>query len=108
MRFKFVFQPDLYYGCRSKTAPLIQPHNATRSPWVARPTVGFWLGGGLLGTGGLILGACMPYQHPVGVVISALWWGIYLGCLGASVGALIGMCTEHAPARASGRVDGRS
>ena len=79
--------------------------NATRSPWVARPTVGFWLGGGLLGTGGLILGACMPYQHPVGVVISALWWGIYLGCFGASVGALVGLCTERAPARASRGVD---
>jgi hypothetical protein len=28
--------------------------------------------------GGCILGFCMPYHHPVAVVISALWWGIYL------------------------------
>ena len=32
----------------------------------------------------------MPYRHPVGVTISILWWGIYLGCLGASIGAGIG------------------
>ena len=57
----------------------------------ARSTIGFWVGGGLLGTGGCILGVCMPYHHPVAVVISALWWGIYLGCLGGSVGALIAM-----------------
>jgi hypothetical protein len=62
-----------------------------RSPRLARPTIGFWLGGGLTGTGGGILGACMPYHHPVAVVISALWWGIYLGCFGASVGALIAL-----------------
>jgi hypothetical protein len=70
-----------------------------RSPRLARPTIGFWLGGGLLGTAGCILGVCMPYHHPVAVMISALWWGIYLGCFGASVGALIGVFTERAPAR---------
>jgi len=76
-----------------------------RSP---RPTIGFWLGGGLLGTGGCILGICMPSHHPVAVVISALWWGIYLGCLGGSVGALIAWFTERAPAPTSRGVDGRS
>jgi anti-anti-sigma factor len=71
-------------------------------------TIGFWLGGGLLGTGGCILGVCMPYHHPVALVISALWWGIYFGCFGASVGALIGCLTERALASASRRVDERS
>ena len=69
-------------------------------------TIGFWLGGGLLGPGGCILGICMPYHHPVAVVISALWWGIYLGCLGASVGALIVWLTERAPPRLSATWDG--
>jgi hypothetical protein len=63
-----------------------------------RPTIGFWLGGGLLGTAGCILGVCMPYHHPVAVMISALWWGIYLGCLGGSLGGLIILLTERAPA----------
>ena len=78
------------------------------SPRLARTTIGFWVGGGLLGTGGCLLGVCMPYHHPVGVVISALWWGIFLGCFGANVGALIALFTERAPAPASRGVDGRS
>jgi hypothetical protein len=52
-----------------------------------RVSIGFWLGGATLGTGGCILGACMPYHHPVGIAISVIWWGIYLGCFGASLGA---------------------
>jgi hypothetical protein len=55
-----------------------------------RVAIGLFLGGVVLGTAGCILGACMPYRHPVGVTISILWWGIYLGCLGASIGAGIG------------------
>jgi hypothetical protein len=78
-----------------------------RSPRLDRPTIGFWVGGGLLGTGGCILGVCMPHHHPVAMVLSALWWGIYLGCFGASVGALIALFTEGAPAPASPVVDGR-
>jgi hypothetical protein len=78
-----------------------------RSPRRARSTLGFWVGGGLLGTGGCLLGVCMPYHHPVAVVISALWWGMYLGCLGGSVGALIALLTERGPAPASRGVDGR-
>jgi hypothetical protein len=54
-------------------------------------TVGFWLGGCVLGTGGAIVGACMPYHHPVAVTISILWWAIFLGCFGASIGALLGL-----------------
>jgi hypothetical protein len=79
-----------------------------RGPRLARRTIGFWLGGGLLGTAGCILGVCMPYHHPVSVVISALWWGLYLGCFGGSVGALIGLVTERAPAPAFREVDGQS
>jgi hypothetical protein len=73
--------------------------NPVRSPRPARRKLGFWLGGGLMGTGGFILGVYMPYHHPVAVVISALWWSIYLGCFGASVGALIALFAERAPAR---------
>ena len=61
-------------------------------------TIGFWLGGALLGVGGCILGSCMPYRHPVAVTISVLWWGIYLGCFGASLGALLGMWAEQTSA----------
>jgi hypothetical protein len=53
--------------------------------------VGFWLGGLSLGTVGCIVGASMPYHHPVAIAISAIWWGIYVGCFGASIGALIGL-----------------
>ena len=62
-----------------------------------RILLGFWLGGVFLGTVGCILGACMPYHHPVARGISVLWWGIYCGCLGASVGALPGLLIERAP-----------
>jgi len=55
-----------------------------------RVTVGFWLGALALGTGGCLLGACLPYRHPAAVPINILWWGIYLGCLGAWIGAGIG------------------
>ena len=79
----------------------------TQGPRLDRLTIGFWLGGGLLGTGGCILGVCLPYHHPVAVVISALWWGIYLGSLGASVGALIAMLNQRAPAPAPRGADGR-
>ena len=58
-----------------------------------RRSIGFWLAGGTSGIGGCIFGACMPYQHPAAIVISIIWWGIYLGCLGASLGALFGQFT---------------
>jgi hypothetical protein len=47
----------------------------------------------------------MPYRHPVAVTISALWWGLYLGCLGAGIGSLVGALTKRAPAAPS-RVSG--
>ena len=55
-----------------------------------RVAIGFWLGGLALGTAGCLLGAWMASRHPVGLTISMLWWGIYLGCLGASIGAGVG------------------
>jgi hypothetical protein len=61
-------------------------------------SVGFWLGGFLLGVSGCILGWCMPYRHPVAVTISVLWWGTYLGCFGAGIGALLGLWVEQTPA----------
>jgi hypothetical protein len=62
-------------------------------------TIGFWLGGAGMATGGCLLGALMPYRHPVAVAISVLWWGLYFGCFGASVGALVGILVDRAPPR---------
>jgi hypothetical protein len=53
-------------------------------------TLGFWLGAVALGAAGGVFGACMSSGHPLAVGFSVLWWGIYLGCLGASLGALLG------------------
>jgi hypothetical protein len=39
----------------------------------------------------------MPYRHPVAVTANLLWWGIFLGCLGASLGALLGLWAEQTP-----------
>jgi hypothetical protein len=69
-------------------------------------TVGFWLGGAGMGTGGCLLGALMPYHHPVAVALSVLWWGLYFGCFGASVGALVGVLTDRAPPRPPATRDG--
>jgi hypothetical protein len=91
----------------------IRPHKSqpAANPFrrrLGRITIGFWLGGIVLGTGGCILGVCMPYSHPVAVTISVLWWGIYLGCFGASVGALLGLWAEQAPAPPFQGSDGAS
>jgi hypothetical protein len=69
--------------------------------WFSPVTIGFWLGGAGLGTGGCLLGALMPYRHPAAVAISVLWWGLYFGCFGASVGALVCVLTDRAPPRPS-------
>jgi hypothetical protein len=60
-------------------------------------TIGFWLGGVALGAAGCTLGACMPYRHPVAVAANVLWWGLFLGCLGGSLGALLGLGAERTP-----------
>jgi hypothetical protein len=57
--------------------------------------LGFWLGGLTLGAVGCIVGASMPYHHPLAIAISAIWWGIYVGCFGGSIGALIGLCARR-------------
>jgi len=62
--------------------------------WFNR-TTGFWLGGVILGAAGCFWGASMPCEDPVGVALSGLWWGIYLGFLGASIGALLGLWAER-------------
>jgi hypothetical protein len=68
-----------------------------------RVTVGFWLGGVVLGTAGCLYGAWQPYSHPVAVTTSTLWWGIYFGSFGCWLGALIGTLTKRAPdAQSSG------
>jgi hypothetical protein len=43
----------------------------------------------------------MPYRHPVAILISVLWWGAYFGCLGAGLGALLGLFADRA--RPTGR-----
>jgi hypothetical protein len=68
--------------------------------------IGFWLGGAGMAVAGCLLGAMMPYRHPVAVALSVLWWGLYLGCLGAWVGALVGALTDRAPPRPSATGDG--
>jgi hypothetical protein len=59
---------------------------------------GFWLGGVALGAAGCIFGALLPYHHPVARVVSVLWWGIYFGCFGAGIGALVGLVAKRNPA----------
>jgi hypothetical protein len=60
-----------------------------------RVALGFWLGAIVLGTVGCVLGARLTSRYPVAVAVRVLWWGIYLGCLGASVGALIGLLMKR-------------
>jgi hypothetical protein len=72
------------------------PAGNSRRPRFSRVTIGFWLGGVVLGVAGCVFGACMPYHHPVAVTVSGLWWGVYCGCLGASFGALAGLCAGPA------------
>jgi hypothetical protein len=57
-------------------------------------TVGFWLGASVLGTVGCFVGFAMPYHHPVAVTANVLWWGVFLGCLGGSVCAVLGLWAE--------------
>jgi hypothetical protein len=57
--------------------------------------IGFLSGGVILGTTGAIIGACLPYAHPVASILSALWWAVYFGCFGANIGALLGLWAEN-------------
>jgi hypothetical protein len=76
-----------------------QPAAKPFGRWFDR-SVGFWVGGALLGVGGSIFGGSMPYSNSVAVTISVFWWGFYFGCFGASVGALLGLWAEGIPAAA--------
>jgi hypothetical protein len=75
-----------------------------------RVSLGLSLGGAAFGTAGCIIGGCMPYHHPVAIAISVIWWGIYLGCFGASLGTLFGLFTQRAssygPTEVLGRPEG--
>ena len=71
-----------------------------------RITIGLWLGGITLGTGGCMVGASMPYPYLVAQVLSALWWGIYAASFGASIGALLGMFFNWTSARRHQASDG--
>jgi hypothetical protein len=74
----------------------LQPAADARGRRFSWATIGFFLGGLVLGTAGCILGTGMPYRHPVAVTMSILWWGLYLGCAGASFVALIGLWMDRA------------
>jgi hypothetical protein len=39
----------------------------------------------------------MPYEDPVGMAVSVLWWGIYFGCFGMNLGAQVGLWAEQTP-----------
>jgi hypothetical protein len=75
-----------------------EPQMVPRHPW-SRITLGFWLSGILFGTAGCMVGASLSYHHPIARVLSVLWWGIYCGCFGASIGALPGLFLERSSAR---------
>jgi hypothetical protein len=89
--------PQAPHRCSPDATAGREQNRPARSPRFTRTTLGFWLGAGVLGPGGCILGVCMPYHHPVAVVFSALWWGIYVGCFGASIGALLGLWADQTP-----------
>jgi hypothetical protein len=63
-----------------------------------RSALAFRIGVVVLGAAGLLLGACMPYSHPVALSISVLWWSVFLGCLGGSLAVVACVLSERAPA----------
>ena len=87
----------------------VHPHirqaaaNSSAFPRRFDRAIGLTLGGIVLGTGGCILGASMPYRHPVGITLSMLWWGIYFGCFGVWLGAVLGASVERIRSRLSKR-----
>jgi hypothetical protein len=71
-----------------------------------RVALAFGLGGGLLATAGGVFGACMPYQHPLAVAVSVIWWGIYYGCFGMGLAALFCFLTGRIPSVPTARTEG--
>jgi hypothetical protein len=86
-------------GSRPRAVAPPPPQPAANAPRrrLDRGTLGFWLGGVPLGIGGCVVGACTASGHVVDIVGSAIWWGLYFGCLGASIGALLGMWASRTP-----------
>jgi hypothetical protein len=80
---------------RTGTARTERKRSSARLPGRSdRIGLAFWVGGATFGTAGCVVGYFMPYHHPVGIA-SAIWWGIYIGCLGASLGALVALFTTR-------------
>src|SRR5262249_54468600 len=59
-------------------------------------TIGMVAGGLVLGAVGVAVAASYSYAYPVGLAVSMIWWGIYFGALGVSLGALPGLITQCA------------
>ena len=62
-------------------------------------TIGMLAGGLVLAAVGVAVAASYSYAHPAGLAVSMIWWGIYCGALGASIGALPGLFTQRHRAR---------
>ena len=92
---------------RGLSAPSEQALGSLVHPGRFSPvTIGVCLGGAGMAVGGCLLGALMPYCHPVAVTMSVLWWGLYFGCFGASVGAIVGVVADCEPLLPSATWDG--
>ena len=92
---------------RDLSAPTEQTLGSLVHPGRFSPvTIGVCLGGAGMGIGGCLLGALMPYCHPVAVTMSVLWWGLYFGCFGASVGAMVGVVADREPLLPAATWDG--
>jgi hypothetical protein len=61
--------------------------------------IGMVSGGLILGAVGVAVAASYSCTHPAGIAVSVIWWGIYYGAFGASIGALPGLFTQRARAR---------
>src|SRR5262249_11440739 len=81
---------------RTGTARAERKRTSARLPRRSdRVSLGFWVGGATFGTAGCVAGYLMPYHHPVAIAVSVIWWGIYIGCFGASLGALVALFTTR-------------
>jgi hypothetical protein len=74
-----------------------QPAPDPRRRPLDRVAFGFCLGGIALGIAGCLVGASVPYHRPIAVAASTVRWGVYLSCLGAGVGGLVGLCGKRTP-----------
>jgi hypothetical protein len=58
-------------------------------------TIGMLAGGLVLAAVGVAVAASHSYAHPAARAASLIWWGIYCGAFGASIGALPGLFTQR-------------